>query len=168
MPEDKITPRIILARKLAKELIEELGILEPPILLNTIIPFLKNKYSLEVYKWDLGDKTDGIQIDNNGKPVIGYNDNKNIHRQRFTVAHEIGHMILRHTTSHVYLDSDSNKPEETEANQFAAELLMPTSMLKKDIENGKKDMKLLANRYIVSDEALWHKVINEKLIKNIS
>jgi len=57
-------------------------------------------------------------------------------RQRFTIAHELGHLLLhRYTTPHAdgkfvvwFRNERSSKGsdrEEVEANQFAAELLMP-------------------------------------------
>jgi Zn-dependent peptidase ImmA (M78 family) len=56
-------------------------------------------------------------------------------RQRFTVAHEIGHHVLGHTQyGRRFRDNPENYsmsslPEEREANSFAAELLMPLSQL---------------------------------------
>jgi Zn-dependent peptidase ImmA (M78 family) len=61
-------------------------------------------------------------------------------RQRFTMAHELGHLLLHgYTTPHAdrgyklrYRNSTSAEGsvlEEIEANQFAAELLMPENLL---------------------------------------
>lgn len=59
-------------------------------------------------------------------------------RQRFTLAHELGHLILHgYTTPHAdrrfkFRDarsSEGSAVEEIQANQFAAELLMPRSMV---------------------------------------
>lgn len=59
-------------------------------------------------------------------------------RQRFTIAHELGHFFL-HNTQHVlkgpmYIErsgvsSTGTKKQEIEANQFAAELLMPRDVI---------------------------------------
>ena len=67
---------------------------------------------------------------------IGYiNINKNIRensRRRFTIAHELGHfLITTHKNEYNCSSNDMNNfknsrsPQEIEANQFAAELLMP-------------------------------------------
>ncbi len=70
--------------------------------------------------------------------VIDY-DNESIYvnefdsptRQRFTIAHELGHLALHKEQGNIvdFRDSIFNKnifdPKETEANIFAAELLMP-------------------------------------------
>ena len=54
-------------------------------------------------------------------------------RRRFTVAHEIGHIVLEHPISPIiYRNSeidDGQKPEEIQANIFARDLLMPAGVL---------------------------------------
>ncbi len=49
--------------------------------------------------------------------IVLYNQNKNPKRQQFTLAHEVGHILLEHET-----DGDI---QESEANCFAAQLLAP-------------------------------------------
>ena len=67
---------------------------------------------------------------NNG---IGYET-----RKRFTLAHEFGHFYMPHHEAEIFrcLSRDiqsyrSNKTLESEANEFAAELLLPTAELEK-------------------------------------
>lgn len=53
-------------------------------------------------------------------------------KRNFVTAHELGHFELQHDThincdDNAFLDWHQRRPEETEANQFAAELLMPKS-----------------------------------------
>ncbi len=131
-------PKIQLARKLARSLLKEAKISTSPIWLNDIVKHLKKTYDLSIYSWAFGDKTDGIQITNGEASIIGYNDKKHIHRKRFTVAHEIGHLIMGHTQSNYDFDPESKDPREIEANQFAAELIMPIKMLKDEIKNDNK------------------------------
>lgn len=58
-------------------------------------------------------------------------------RQRFTIGHELGHFLLpwhRQSTFQCTaedISSRANKDWEVQANQFSAELLMPTLLLKK-------------------------------------
>lgn len=72
--------------------------------------------------------------------VIAVNNRHPPSRQRFTLAHELGHVLLHQfTTAHAdglqqvyYRNQESSSGldrEEVEANQFAAELLMPARML---------------------------------------
>lgn len=72
--------------------------------------------------------------------IIAVNKRHKLPRQRFTIAHELGHLLMhRYTAPHAdgvsrikFRDSTSSlgtDREEIEANQFAAELLMPTELL---------------------------------------
>lgn len=83
--------------------------------------------------WDLGDCS-GMLIP--AERLIRVNadeathDGEPIRRQRFTIAHEIGHWICHARTTPSYcrsrdLAEDANKALEREANVFGAELLMP-------------------------------------------
>lgn len=72
-------------------------------------------------------KTFGLSVnESDGGPAIIVNDNRNISVERkiFTVAHELGHIIL-HRTSFDGKITEENKDEEREADTFAAEFLMP-------------------------------------------
>lgn len=58
------------------------------------------------------------------------NDQRDLHMQRFTAAHELGHFVLEHEGSldrEVRLPGHTSgrDPKEVEADAFAAELLMP-------------------------------------------
>jgi len=55
--------------------------------------------------------------------------------------------------SHLY----ARDPVEVEANQFAAELLMPLALFKKEWQAG-MDVPMLAKRYQVSEAAAWWRV----------
>ena len=101
-------------------------------------------------------------------------------RQRFTIAHELGHYLL-HTqgAEEVHIDrlfeikfrdeqsSRGTDLDEQEANFFAAELLMPRQFIKDDVEKVKQldleDGKVLAqlsNKYEVSTQALLFRLPN--------
>lgn len=80
-----------------------------------------------------------------GKAIIGVNSSHSRERRRFTIAHELGHLLL-HADEAFHVDekfrieeflmyrngssSLATDAREIEANQFAAELLMPSHMLK--------------------------------------
>lgn len=59
-------------------------------------------------------------------PLVFINSNQPKDRYRFSLAHEIGHLIC-HQTPH--------PEQEIEANRFASELLMPTREIKNDFES---------------------------------
>lgn len=166
MEEQNNKPRIGFARNTARKLLTDAGIKNPPVLIRDIISHIKKEKDLSVYSWAFGEDTDGIQITEGNTSTIGYNKAQHPHRQRFTIAHEIGHLLLGHTGENFILDLNSKKPEEIEANQFAAELLMPLEMLKKDLQN-KKNAKDIAKEYNVSEETVWWRLYDCKLITKI-
>ena len=69
------------------------------------------------------------------RPRIWLNADIGYHRKRFTLAHEIGHIVIPWHTGSVFDNLDAGDPSEAteygrleaEANRFAAELLMPKS-----------------------------------------
>ena len=88
----------------------------------------------------------------NGKPsefLCTYNQEEAVVRQRFTQAHELGHVILNHVTQNQPrmrdVSFDNNDSVEREANAFAAELLMPARWLKQMYRESKSATQLAAN-----------------------
>jgi Zn-dependent peptidase ImmA (M78 family) len=89
-------------------------------------------------------------------------------RRRFSIAHELGHAVLRHESDHYvdYWGEDAWEPpnyryeDEREANQFAAALLMDDRAIRRDFANGIQDVHLLADRYQVSEAAMNFRLIN--------
>lgn len=78
--------------------------------------------------------SDGFTVCYGGKMRIFYNDRCSIGRQRFTVAHELGHIILGHVYDGQYTlvnrePAPGDNPHETQANQFAARILAPACVL---------------------------------------
>lgn len=164
MEERNNKPRIILARNVARKLLADAGISDPPIIIRDVVNHIRKENDLSVYPWAFGNDIDGIHITQGDISAIGYNSTQHWHRQRFTVAHEIGHLLLGHTSGNYILDLDSKRPEEIEANQFAAELLMPLKMLKNDLRDGGKSAKDIAGIYNVSEEAVWWRFYDCRLI----
>lgn len=149
----------------AEEILNESGIRAIPIPVEDVAAHFK----LQIGKAASKDFS-GILIRKDGVALIGINDTESPQRQRFTIAHEIGHFFL-HPTKDVLVDYRSNSrgtrrtPKEKEADIFAASLLMPRQELIKDFmkvaggvltdeEQTKKVVSLLATRYEVSDEAM--------------
>jgi Zn-dependent peptidase ImmA (M78 family) len=113
------------------------------------------------------------------KFMIGVNAEHSTTRQRFTIAHEIGHFVLhRHLigdgiTDNIAYRSDGDNPnpnigarEETEANKFAANLLMPAeSIIHLREEERLTEASQLARRLEVSPAAMEIRLgpLNEQL-----
>ncbi len=73
-----------------------------------------------------------------GESFVAVNADHNPVRQRFTLAHELGHLCMGHQPR-VELSSDlfgaTRDPQEVEANYFAAELLAPRAAITGWLEN---------------------------------
>lgn len=153
----------ILARKRAKEILQELKITEPPVKISSIanyleIDALKGDETIPIFK-----KTSAF-IDLEDK-ILVYKDSDPIVRKRFSVAHEIGHFVLSHTVKNDIFDIDSFDYREIEANMFAAEILMPFDWVKKDMQLRNMSIKDLAKKYWVSEEAMgWRLFKSDSLL----
>ena len=156
---DRITEKV-------DELLNLLNIRRPPVPVDK----LTKKLKLLLYSLPGDHEISGAIIRKTGQRVIiAVNPAHHINRQRFTIAHELGHYFLHEgLEEHVdenfrvaWRNADSSKAInwiEIEANRFAAELLMPTRFLELDLNSleniDKRTVALLATKYIVSPEAM--------------
>ena len=91
---------------------------------------------------------------------IGVRASEPTQRKRFTVAHEIAHFVLHRNKIEegVYEDvmfrSGLSSRAETEANQMAADILMPYALISKLIDEGADTLEKIAERLQVSLAAL--------------
>ena len=103
---------------------------------------------------ELPDNISGASMTtDDGKKIIVVNKDHHENRQRFTIAHELGHLLLGHDKSLNYTEMESSNDQNTsqilfrddkasegsdwreiEANHFAASLLMPKKLLNYQIE----------------------------------
>ena len=109
------------------------------------------------------------EINEQGERVIYCNSIESENRRRFTLAHELGHHVLRHVTpqNRRFRDDsntfNSNTPvwEEREANNFAAQLLMPLDAIKTMLfVKGVTNIKKLAEIFQVSEAAMYYRLKN--------
>jgi hypothetical protein len=92
---------------------------------------------------------------------IAVNGNDGRLRQRFTVAHEIGHFILHRSRLEsgdlvddaMYRSGLSTK-EEQAANRLAADILMPHALIRALVASGMRDVQTLATKLQVSLPAM--------------
>jgi Zn-dependent peptidase ImmA (M78 family) len=133
--------RIEAARRAAETLIERLDIRTAPV----DVAFIARTLGLQIVYNDLGEDVSGLLVTKDSKAAICVREGDALVRQRFTIAHEIGHFVLRHQFEdgeHVHVDEGfkvtarsntrtlGHDPKEVEANQFAAALLMPSALLR--------------------------------------
>jgi hypothetical protein len=167
--------RIGQARNLARNLLKKAGVKEPPTSLRTIITHLQKEHVLGVFPDStLRDGISGMLItvetnlldeQSERYDEIRYNEKHSWHRKRFTIAHEIGHLLFNTSCNKSFLSFDFIKdPIEVEANQFAAELLIPLASIKKDLKKPDAKVSEIAWRYIVSQEAMGWKISSCNLL----
>ena len=142
-----------LPRQLARDALKALEAEEPPVNLRAVLEYLSGtrNITIELLPYSLPDKVSGAHAKKGQKHIITYNRNHHPYRQRFTIAHELGHLLLEHAdVQDMEKDLASRNPRETAANAFAAELLAPLEFLKKDFEEGVRDVKALASNITLS------------------
>ena len=125
----------------------------------------------------------GMIFIKNDVPIIGINSLHHPNRQRFTIAHELGHLDMHREMITAEVHVDKNFPGlmrdtvsasgteliEIQANQFAAELLMPRDVLeaeiaKKDFDiDDEKPIEELAKKFRVSKQALLYRIRNRNV-----
>ena len=157
-------PRKKAAKAIAQKLIKSAGIAAPPTSLQRIIEHLQSTHTLNVRRVVVSEKVSGLlvvckEVDAE-YATIGFNGAHPWCRRRFTIAHEIGHLLFGHACTKSQDDGSHN---ETEANIFAAELLIPTAFIKKDFSR-LRNLKELSKLYRVSDHALTIKLMETKLV----
>jgi Zn-dependent peptidase ImmA (M78 family) len=103
-------------------------------------------------------------FDNSGaQPVIEYNRTESPVRQRFTLAHELGHYALGHASSprdtpENFSTGVSDKAERL-ANRFAAELLMPAKEFRVLLQAGRlKNIAEFADAFWTSQLAITYRM----------
>ncbi len=119
--------------KRAREARTELGLgLDGP--LGDLLEAVEGPGGAHVVVLDLGDGVAGAYLARADRPLIFVNGRQGPVRQRFTLAHELGHHRLGHATvmdRPAALSDYGHDPWEVEANAFAAELLLPRAALKR-------------------------------------
>ena len=165
------------SEKEAVKLLKKYSIIEPSV----DVMRIAEQEGINVLAKDLESDISGILVIRDGKAAIGYNAHHHINRQRFTVAHELGHYILHRHLRDLFIDdtltfyrdaasSEGEYLQEIQANSFAAELLMPRDMLKEVLTTQKIDIHdqvnlgSLAGRFGVSEQSLTYRLINLEII----
>ena len=160
-------PNYTFARNMARKVLKDYELSEVPTNLSVLFQGLGLKY-IELNDTD---DIDGAIIEIDGKPAIAVlNKARPVQRQRFTLAHELGHIFLKHTKRDIYnpeeirenrrkLTDKTKPPKEIEADIFASELLIPYQQLKKytaDMSNIEK----MAGIFQVSKQAMTLAIMN--------
>jgi predicted nucleic acid-binding Zn-ribbon protein len=129
--------RIAVAQAAAARLLDEHNLTEPPI----DVESLAGKLGLSVERRALGDQSGELR----GTRIIVNRDHPSV-RQRFTIAHEIGHFVL-HT------DHCATAQIERQADAFAAALLIPSPILARAVRETPR-LAELKRHFDVSEPAM--------------
>lgn len=163
----------------ASSLLHRGGITQPPV----DVERLAIIEGAVVIKEPTDNDTSGFIYQAPGVPaVIGINSNHSPVRRRFTIAHELGHLVL-HSKSELHIDhsvvrmrdkraSEGIDEDEMEANRFAAEVLMPEAFLRADLQklglhtaaDDGEAISALARKYQVSVQAMTIRLTSLNLV----
>ena len=141
---------------------------------NAPVPVLKiaQAKGARIYVDSLEGDLSGFLYRDKAQSVIGVNTSHSQARQNFTIAHELGHLLL-HDQEQLHVDrefrvrlrsdvsSQGTDEAEQEANFFAASLLMPREFIERDLADEEfvdllddDCLRDLARKYGVSAQAL--------------
>ena len=163
-----------------QKLLDRNSIAIPPIPVEQIVKSL----GINLRFSPLDNELSGMIYIKDEMPIVGVNALHHPNRRRFTVAHECGHFVLHKNqiTQEIHVDKifpmlmrDSIsaagiKEIEIEANFFAAELLMPKTLLIKELGNESFDIDeeevvgTLAEKFEVSQSAMRFRLGNLLLL----
>lgn len=166
----------------AEDLLATAGVKAPPVDVELVARHL----GAIVRRTSASEDLSGFLMrDEGGAKLIGVNDLQSRVRQRFTIAHELGHLLL-HGDSPLHVDrvgsflvqfrnaqsSTGERLQEVEANAFASSLLIPRSLITKEPEidrltdlSDESVLPALARRFDVSVQAMTFRLQNLGLIQ---
>lgn len=165
----------------AKKTLSQVGAFKVPVSVEVVA----ERLGLSCRGTDFGDDVSGLLVYEGGKGAIAFNKSHPVVRQRFTIAHEIGHFVMHAESkkaSRLFVDkwvafrkegqvTGAEEREEIEANAFAAALLMPADLLRQAIENvdieDESCLNELARLFGVSVMAMTFRLINLGLFSSV-
>lgn len=163
------------ARERAREVLADYGSVTAPVPVEKLI----KRRDIRVQFSPLDQELSGMALVKDGVALIGVNALHHPNRQRFTMAHELGHHVMHRTyiegTVHVdkgfailrrdTLATQGTDKMEIEANAFASELLIPRDLIEPIIDAGDIDLddvdrlQTIAKRFKVSLSALQYRLL---------
>lgn len=162
------------ARNCAVQLLEKLKITAAPVPIERII----KKEGILLQYAPLEEDLSGMAFVRDGQRIIGINALHHPNRQRFSAAHELGHHLLHspEIEQAVHVDkgqrilfrdpvsTQGTDKLEIEANTFASELLMPRTLVLREVDEAGIDIddlahiESLAKKFRVSPSAMSYRL----------
>ncbi|MFZ4807588.1 MAG: ImmA/IrrE family metallo-endopeptidase [Hyphomicrobiaceae bacterium] len=153
----------------AAAILKAFRVTAPPVLVDEIIAAKRIALRFTPLAPDLS----GMIFQKDGEPVIVVNSTHPPNRQRFTMAHELGHheLHLPAIGSSVHVDkkfamardlmsASGLDRQEIEANRFAAELLVPRTFLSRELQGRVVDIE---DEELVADLARLFRVSRQMM-----
>jgi Zn-dependent peptidase ImmA (M78 family) len=167
--------------KRAAEVLRAAGVRKAPVPVVAVAEHLGIRVESSV----LGDDVSGLIVIKESGAIISYHEGHASVRQRFTIAHEIGHYVLHRASGPLFIDNNTygivmardeasstgEVRREREANAFAAALLMPTELIEKAVSDKHLDLAdesallELAREFDVSALAMTYRLVNLGYLK---
>ena len=165
--------RLGYCRETARKILKQFNISTPPV---DIIKILKNKGYIYKEVSNFPDKLSALLVEKDDVYYAAVNKNHATTRKRFSLAHELGHKELFHKVLHYdapitidnppinpYLQHELNqKYLESEADEFAGELLVPLNFLKEAFKEGLRELNDLAKLFNVSSAVVSIRLMNNQ------
>lgn len=140
-------------RKQADQLLNRFKLDEPPI----DVKHIAQELGIEIVEMTLPTWFFGSLLNIKGSYYIVINRLMPETRKRFTLAHEIAHYAL-HGDKLCYMKNSKRDYFHREADAFAAELCMPSGLVKQEARKWFNDYKFLAKIFEVSEVAMVRKM----------
>ena len=128
---------------------------------------------ITIVKYPLSSRISGMCTKEGEDIVICINSTTSYGRQRFTLAHELYHVLYEEGMQRVICDMSmsENKPDsEKEADQFASYLLMPyDALLEYEQDRGKWNLEKVIDAeqfFQISHQAMLHRLVCDHLLSN--
>ena len=164
----------------ARRVLNELTVRTTPVDVSAIAEQL----GAEIRYRRFDDDISGLLVRDADSKVIGVHVDHSKTRQRFTIAHEIGHLVMHKGDDRVIVEhlritkvnwrdnvsAQATDREEIEANQFAAALLMPSDELQEYVRivapHGANEghVQTLARKFNVSAQSMRFRLLNLALL----
>jgi Zn-dependent peptidase ImmA (M78 family)/transcriptional regulator with XRE-family HTH domain len=140
-----------------------------------LVGLIERCFGFDVATVDLGEGFDGLSVSGEELRLVLASPSSNPARQRFTLAHELGHLLAGddqgvHLDQDIYAPSARTDPAEVAANSFAAAFLMPAELLSERVSAGFGEISFatLAMDCSVSPSALAIRLSTLRLIDQLA
>jgi Zn-dependent peptidase ImmA (M78 family) len=163
----------------ATQLLHELKLMRAPVDVRAVA----SQLGASVVFDELDDDVSGFLLRDKNVMTIAVNKHHHPNRQRFTLAHECGHLYLHADKgdrlwldkTYFFRDGSSSQGDqfaEIEANQFAAGLLMPEELIRSNLPHAGPvndvDVVRLAMHFEVSERAMTFRLISLDLLDPVA